>query len=79
MGWLLGGPLPPALVRQAHTDPGTLATLGFSAASRALWRGDAFWGRYRRNFETTRFGSTWFTQWMALEEHQALLLVRPKP
>jgi hypothetical protein len=76
--WLIGGPLPPMLVKQAHSNPGTLASVAFITASRACWRGDAFWDRYLRRFQTARIDRTKYTHWILDPRHEVLLLLRPK-
>jgi len=76
--WLLGGPLPPGLLQQSRQDPAVLSTLSMSMATRACWRGDAFWNQYRLRFENTRRGHSTFIEWMEAPEHQAVLLLTPQ-
>jgi hypothetical protein len=76
--WLLGGPLPPGLLRQSRQDPDVLSTLTMCMATRACWRGDGFWDAYRERFENTRRGHSTFLQWMENPEHQAVLLLTPR-
>jgi hypothetical protein len=63
--------------------PTSLRTCAFRAvasgtAARALWKGDAFWNRYRRSFETTRLMPDNFYRWMRDPAHQARLLLVPR-
>ena len=75
--WLIGGPLPPTVREQMRDRAGALGTLAGSMATRALWRGDAFWDLYRRRFETTLIGHNSFVKWMADPSHQVALLFVP--
>jgi predicted Zn-dependent peptidase len=75
--WLLGGLLPGGLRQQACQQPYTLEPLSHSMVTRALWRGDAFWDRYRKAFETTRLMPDIFYRWMDDPAHQARLLLVP--
>lgn len=75
--WLLGGPIAAALRSTASEQPYALEPLASSMVSRALWRGDAFWGRYRKAFETTRLMPNLFYRWMDDPAHQARLLLLP--
>ncbi len=77
--WLLGGPLPAGLLRESRLDPGVLGMLTMSMATRACWRGDAFWDTYRERFENSKRGHSTFLRWMEAPEHQALLLLTPRP
>lgn len=76
--WLLGGPLPLGLRQQAGRAPGLLVPLTNGMATRALWRGDEFWDRYRRRFETTPVTPVTFFGWMRDPAHQARLVLLPK-
>lgn len=76
--WLLGGPLPNGLRLQAQQAPGMLTPLTTAMAARALHRGDDFWERYRKTFETTPIGPSVFFKWMLDPEHQARLVLTPK-
>jgi hypothetical protein len=76
--WILGGPLPPGLLGQARIQPGSLAPLAGGMATRAIWRGDDFWDRYRLAFETTPLAPSIFFAWMASTEHQSVLLLTPR-
>lgn len=51
LGWLLGGPMPEALVQRMRKDGGALYTLASGMGARAQWGDDAFWAEYRRRFE----------------------------
>ena len=77
--WLLGGPMGPQLRRQANNTPSILSTIATTTATRAIWKGDAFWARYLDRFETARFGATTFLRWLKAPEHQALLVLQPRP
>lgn len=76
--WLLGGPLPPGLLQQSSRAPGLLLPLATGMATRALWRGDAFWDRYRASFEAADAGPTVFYPWILDPAHQARLVLVPK-
>lgn len=76
--WLLGGLFSPAALEQMHTQPGALATLSGNMATRALWKGDAFWDVYRYRFENTVRSHNTFWKWLVAPEHQATLLFTPK-
>lgn len=76
--WLLGGPLPPGLLQQSSRAPGLLVPLVTGMATRALWRGDGFWDRYRAAFEASEAGPTVFYNWILDPAHQARLVLVPK-
>ncbi|MCC6349295.1 MAG: insulinase family protein [Candidatus Eisenbacteria bacterium] len=76
--WLLGGPLPQALRFQSEKAPGMLVPLATGMVTRALWRGDDFWDRYRHRFETTPLGPSVFLEWMEDPAHQVRLVLAPK-
>lgn len=76
--WLLGGPLPQGLRRQSASAPGMLTPLATGMATRALWRGDAFWDRYRVSFEQSAVTPTAFFNWVLDPAHQARLVLKPK-
>lgn len=76
--WLLGGPLPQGLRKQAEEAPAHLVPLTAGMATRALWRGDAFWERYRRNFENSVANPTVFFPWMNDPANQVRLLLVPR-
>jgi hypothetical protein len=77
--WLLGGLMPLPLRTQSRQSPFVLEPLASAMASRALWRGDEFWARYRRSFETTRLMPAVFYRWMSDPRHQARLVLTVKP
>ena len=77
--WLIGGPLTPAQVKQAANTPTFLSTLATTTATRALWKGDAFWAAYLERFESARFGSNSFLGWLTAPEHQAVVVLKPRP
>ena len=76
--WMLGGLLSPSLARRAQEEPSVLTALTSSMATRALWRGDAFWDPYRDRFERTTLGHTIFVPWMSAPEHQVVLEFTPR-
>jgi len=76
--WLLGGPLPPGIRGQSAQAPGMLTPLTTGMAARALWRGDAFWDRYRESFEQSVMSPTVFFDWMLDPAHQARLVLSPR-
>lgn len=78
VSWLLGGPLPSQLRRQARTSPPVLATIAGGMATRALWKGDAFWQRYLARFGEARLGPTSFRAWLESPANLSFLLLRPK-
>lgn len=78
VSWLLGAPLPPQIKRQARTSPPVLATISGGMATRALWKGDAFWQRYLERFGAARLGPTSFREWLESPANLAFLLLRPK-
>jgi hypothetical protein len=48
--WLLGGPMPPRVLRNVRTDGAALNVLCGSMAARELTGGETFWAEYRRRF-----------------------------
>jgi hypothetical protein len=48
--WLLGGPIPPELMRSVRTDRAAPAVLASGQAFRELTGGEAFWSVYRSRF-----------------------------
>jgi hypothetical protein len=77
--WMLGGPLDRDQRRQVGDSPALLANVASSAATRALWKGDAFWERYRVRFESAHFGATSFREYLERPEHQVLIVLTPRP
>ena len=75
--WLLGAELPAELRERLQTQPGGLGTLSQNLATRALWRGDAFWKEYLARFDRQALGHAYFYEWISAPEHQALLLLTP--
>lgn len=76
--WLLGGPLPQGVRSQAARAPGMLTPLTTGMVSRALWRGDEFWERYRLAFEQSAASPAVFFNWVLDPEHQVRLVLTPK-
>jgi len=76
--WLLGGPMPEGLIRQARPAPGFLIPLTTSMATRAVWRGDRFWNLYRYRFETSVDNPSIFFKWMNDPAHQVRVVFVPK-
>lgn len=79
VSWLIGGAIPKSVKEQMGHQPGALGTLATGMASRALWKGDAFWDTYLQRFENTTLGHSVFANWMVAPEHQGVLLLVPKP
>lgn len=79
VAWLLGGDLTRPVKDQMRRQPGALGTLANGMASRALWKGDAFWDEYLMRFMTTNRGHSTFFPWLTDPSHQATLLFTPKP
>lgn len=75
--WLLGGELPPEVMGRLQREAGGLATLSSGYATRALWRGDAFWATYLLRFDRTRIGHNYFHAWLDDARHQTTLLLTP--
>lgn len=76
--WLLGGPLPQGVRAQSAQAPGMLTPMTTGMAARALWRGDAFWERYRTSFEQSVMSPGVFFAWMLDPAHQARLVLAPR-
>jgi hypothetical protein len=76
--WMLGGLLSPPLARRAQEEPSVLTALTGSMATRAMWRGDAFWDQYRDRLERTTLGPNVFVPWMSAANHQAVLEFLPR-
>lgn len=77
MQWLLGGPMPPALVAQLGREPSGLGTLATNQAARVLWKGDAFWLRYLGVFLTSPYDHTYWIEPLMHHDRQARLLLLP--
>ena len=77
VSWLLGDVIPIEIMTRLKTDPGGLGTLSNGLATRALWKGDAFWATYLRRFRTQKIGHSYFYQWIADAKHQTTLLLTP--
>lgn len=75
--WLLGAELPSELRERLHREAGGLGTLSSNLATRALWRGDAFWNEYLARFDRASLGHNYFYEWITAPEHQAVLLLTP--
>jgi len=75
--WLLGAELPAELRERMQRDAGGLGTLSSNLATRALWRGDAFWNEYLARFDRASLGHSYFYEWITAPEHQAVLLLTP--
>ena len=76
--WLLGGPLPQGVRMQASQAPGMLTPLTTGMATRALWRGDDFWDRYRTAFEESAMTPATFFNWVLDPAHQVRLVLAPR-
>jgi len=77
VGWLLGAEIPQGVMDHIKTDPGALGTISNGLATRALWRGDAYWAGYLRRFESLRIGHSYYYEWVADARHQTTLLLTP--
>jgi hypothetical protein len=77
VGWLLGDVIPREVMDRLRTDSGGLGTLSNGLATRALWRGDAFWTDYLRRFKSLRIGHSYYYEWLADAKHQTTLLLTP--
>lgn len=77
--WLLGAELPLDLRSRLRANPSGLGTLSSGAATRALWRGDAFWADYLARFDRTTLGHNYFYGWITNPERQSILLLTPAP
>ena len=75
--WLLGGELPSELRERMQSQAGGLGTLSNNMATRALWRGDAFWKDYLARFDRIALGHSYFYDWITAPEHQVVLLLTP--
>lgn len=75
--WLLGGELFPELRTRLHGDASGLGTLSGGMATRALWKGDAFWTDYLQRFDALKLGHSFFYDTIAEPAHQAVLLLTP--
>jgi hypothetical protein len=77
VAWLLGDVMPHAVIAHVRSDPGALATLSSGMATRALWKGDAFWADYLRRFKSLKIGHNYYYEWLADTKHQTTLLLTP--
>lgn len=75
--WLIGGPVPPAILRRASSEGGALGTLATSTAVRALWKGDAFWDVYVSRFLSTAIAPGMFYPLLIDPRHQVALVLDP--
>jgi hypothetical protein len=75
--WMLGAELPADLRERLQKQPGGLGTLANNLATRALWRGDAFWRDYLGRFDRQAMGHSSFYEWITKPEHQTVLLLTP--
>jgi len=79
VAWMLGAPLTNDLRRRTQAETGPLGTLGTSMATRALWRGDAFWDDYLARFQTQRYGHSSFYGQIDQPARQFKLLFTSSP
>ncbi|HTQ41874.1 MAG TPA: insulinase family protein [Polyangiaceae bacterium] len=78
--WLLGGDLPASLRRLSATNAAPLNLLAITTATRACWRGDAFWNRFRERYEKINNYSHYaFSNWILDPKHEVALLLTPRP
>ena len=77
--WMMGGPMPQALVDGMRRDPAALNVLCTSLASQALWGNEVFWAGYRRRFGTSVSPAfDFWANWLRDPGHQVTLLRAPK-
>ncbi len=76
--WLLGGPISKPVLRLMRRDASPLHELSVSMATRACWRGDGFWDRWRGRFETTNLSPHLFFGDMIAPGHHAVVLLAPR-
>ena len=76
--WLLGGPISMPVRRLMRRDASPLHELSVSMATRACWRGDAFWDGWRTRFETTMLSPHTFFNYMLAPGHHAAVLLVPR-
>jgi hypothetical protein len=76
--WILGAPVPPAIVIRLKHDSGALFTLTRSAAARELMGGEPFWSLYRQRLDRLELPDPefWVAHMMS-PEHQVNLLYVP--
>ena len=75
--WLLGGELSSGVLANLDRNPGGLASVTSGLATRALWKGDAFWAGYLRRFDKLKIGHNYYYEWMEDAKHQTALLLTP--
>jgi len=78
VGWMLGAPLGSAQRRQAATTPAFVSTIATTTASRALWKGDAFWDGFLHRFMSAHFANTTFRRYKQDPAHQVVLVLKPR-
>ena len=76
--WLYGGPISTSVLQLIRRDPSALSELSFSMATRACWRGDRFWDRWRRQFETSRLSPHMFYGPMIGPGRHVAVLLQPQ-
>jgi hypothetical protein len=77
--WMMGGPMPQAVVEGMRQNTAALNVLCSSLASQTLWGNEVFWAGYRRRFGASASPSfdSW-AKWLRDPKHQASLLLLPK-
>jgi hypothetical protein len=75
--WMVGGELPGTVLDTFRAEPNTMGSLSAGLATRALWRGDAFWAGYLANLDRLALGHSNYYEWLADAKHQTLLLLTP--
>ncbi len=76
--WLLGGALPPGLLRRLKSDPGTLYTLSTNMAAREYWGGPEFWALYRERLRLAAdLGFASWPRYYMTPDNQAEVRVTP--
>ena len=77
--WMMGGPMPKALLEGVQGDPAALNFVCSSLASQALWGNEVFWAEYRRRFDASVSpGFDVWASWFLDPRRQATLLLLPK-
>jgi hypothetical protein len=76
--WLVGGPISSPVLKLMRRESSALSELSASMATRACWRGDRFWARWRHQFETSRLSPQMFFSYMLAPGHHVAVVVAPR-